>query len=108
VIEPSAAGGVGLDAVWADDWHHQVRVGVAGDRESYYASYDGTTAAIADTASHGWFYRGAHSVHHGHVRGTPTDGLPLGRFIACLQNHDQVGNRPAGDRLHHTIDLEVW
>ena len=30
------------------------------------------------------------------------------RFVICLQNHDQIGNRPTGDRLHHTIDLASW
>jgi maltooligosyltrehalose trehalohydrolase len=108
LIDRPAAGGAGLDAVWADDLHHQLRVAVTGERESYYASYDGTTAAIADTISQGWFFRGAHSVHHQHARGTPTDGLPLARFVVCLQNHDQIGNRPRGDRLHHAIDLDVW
>jgi maltooligosyltrehalose trehalohydrolase len=28
--------------------------------------------------------------------------------VICLQNHDQIGNRPTGDRLHHTIDLASW
>src|SRR6185312_15141768 len=26
-------------------------------------------------------------------------GLPGDRFVACIQNHDQIGNRAAGDRL---------
>ena len=30
------------------------------------------------------------------------------RFVICLQNHDQIGNRPIGDRLHHTIDPASW
>ena len=30
------------------------------------------------------------------------------RFVVCLQNHDQVGNRAAGDRLHHAIAPEAW
>jgi maltooligosyltrehalose trehalohydrolase len=25
-------------------------------------------------------------------------------MVVCLQNHDQVGNRAFGDRLHHTVD----
>ena len=28
--------------------------------------------------------------------------VPMYRFVVCLQNHDQVGNRALGDRLHHT------
>jgi maltooligosyltrehalose trehalohydrolase len=30
------------------------------------------------------------------------------RFVVCLQNHDQVGNRAKGDRLHHTIAPAAW
>ena len=53
LIEPPSAGGAGLDAVWADDIHHQVRVGVAGDRDGYYASYSGSAADLADAIEHG-------------------------------------------------------
>jgi maltooligosyltrehalose trehalohydrolase len=28
----------------------------------------------------------------------------MNRFIVCLQNHDQIGNRATGDRLNQTID----
>ena len=37
IVSPPAAGGWGFDAVWADDFHHQVRRLLAGDRESYFA-----------------------------------------------------------------------
>jgi maltooligosyltrehalose trehalohydrolase len=30
------------------------------------------------------------------------------RFVVCLQNHDQIGNRATGDRLHHGVDAAVW
>ena len=31
--------------------------------------------------------------------GAAAQGLAGDRFVVCLQNHDQVGNRPRGDRL---------
>jgi maltooligosyltrehalose trehalohydrolase len=108
LVRAPSEGGHGLDAVWADDLHHHLRRLLAGDRDSYFGSYPGTTAAIADTIEHGWYYRGQHSPHHGRPRGTPTTGASLSQFIVCLQNHDQVGNRAFGDRLHHTIDLAAW
>ena len=108
LIEPPERGGAGLDGVWADDIHHQIRVAVAGDRDGYFASYSGSAADLADAIAHGWFHRGGPSASHRGSRGTPTDGLPHARFIACLQNHDQVGNRAFGDRLHHAVDPEVW
>jgi maltooligosyltrehalose trehalohydrolase len=108
LVRPIAEGGRGLDAVWADDLHHHLRRLLAGDHDGYFASYPGTTAAIADTIEHGWYYRGQYSPYHGKPRGTPIRGASLSQFVVCLQNHDQVGNRALGDRLHHTIDLAAW
>ena len=101
-------GGWGLDAVWADDLHHQIRVHVAGDRDGYYADFTGSTADLAATLERGWFFTGQHSRHRGGPRGTDPAGLEPHRFVVCLQNHDQVGNRAFGDRLHHTVDLATW
>jgi maltooligosyltrehalose trehalohydrolase len=28
--------------------------------------------------------------------------------VVCIQNHDQVGNRARGERLHHQVDLATW
>jgi maltooligosyltrehalose trehalohydrolase len=30
---------------------------------------------------------------------SPADGRPPAQFVVCAQNHDQIGNRPVGDRL---------
>jgi maltooligosyltrehalose trehalohydrolase len=55
---PVDAGGFGLDALWADDFHHHMRRRLAGDREGYFESYEGGAADIALTLQSGWFYRG--------------------------------------------------
>lgn len=96
-------GGSGLDGVWADDWHHHVRRRVAGDREGYFARYDGTMENIAATLRDGWQHE------------EPDPGAPEGcppanydKFVICLQNHDQIGNRALGERLHHQIAPELW
>jgi maltooligosyltrehalose trehalohydrolase len=108
LVQPAEQGGWGLDAVWADDLHHHLRARLAGDRDGYFEDFSGATGAIADTLRHGWFYRGQRSAYHERPRGTDTVALPLQQFVVCLQNHDQVGNRAFGDRLHHTIDLAAW
>ncbi|HEY2907472.1 MAG TPA: malto-oligosyltrehalose trehalohydrolase [Vicinamibacterales bacterium] len=101
-------GGYGFDGVWADDFHHHVRRAVAGDSEGYYRSYSGTVEDIVETLRRGWFYVGQQCEHLNAPRGSDPGGLPLERFIICLQNHDQVGNRALGERLHHQIDLSVY
>jgi len=100
--------GYGLDAVWADDFHHQIRVALAGDRDGYYADYTGTAADLATTLRQGWFYTGQFSLFLGHPRGAPADDLAPPQFVHCIQNHDQVGNRALGDRLNHAIDLAAY
>jgi maltooligosyltrehalose trehalohydrolase len=105
---PVRAGGFGLDAVWADDFHHHMRRRLAGDHEGYFASYAGRATDIAQTLQSGWFYCGQVAPHTGKYRGTDPAPLDLEQFIICLQNHDQVGNRAHGDRLHHGIDAASY
>ena len=108
MIEDPAAGGWGLDGVWADDFHHVVRRMVAGDRDSYYADFTGDAWELATILRQGWLYTGGHSAHMTGPRGTDPSRLPMHRFVVCVQNHDQIGNRPMGDRLHHSIPAETW
>ncbi|HEU4325324.1 MAG TPA: malto-oligosyltrehalose trehalohydrolase [Roseiflexaceae bacterium] len=100
--------GYGLDGVWADDFHHEVRVSLAGDHEGYYADYSGAAEDLAATLRQGWFYTGQVSAFSGHPRGRPADDVPPPRFVHCIQNHDQVGNRALGDRLNHNIELDAY
>ena len=108
MIEDPAVGGWGLDGVWADDFHHVVRSMVAGDRHGYYADFAGHSRELATIIEDGWLYSGEHSVHMDKPRGTPSVRVPMHRFVVCVQNHDQVGNRAMGDRLHATIPPETW
>ncbi len=108
LLQPESEGGYGLDAVWADDFHHQVRRAVAGDRAGYYADYEGSVSHIAKTINDGWFYEGQLSRVHGRPRGTPATGIDRSRFVTCIQNHDQIGNRAMGERLNHQIPLETY
>jgi maltooligosyltrehalose trehalohydrolase len=100
--------GHGLDGVWADDLHHQLRRHVAGDHEAYFADYTGSIGDIVRTLRQGWFYEGQVSENHGAPRGTPAGGLPPAAFVHCIQNHDQVGNRALGDRLTETVPLPAY
>ena len=104
IIHPPEEGGWGFDAVWADDFHHQVRRLSVGDSDGYYEDFSGTLADIATTIRQGWSYSGQFSAYQGKARGTDPAGVPLERMVVCLQNHDQIGNRPFGERLHHQIE----
>jgi maltooligosyltrehalose trehalohydrolase len=107
VVTP-APEGTGLDAVWADDLHHQLRRHVAGDHEAYFSDYTGSMEDIVSTLRQGWFYEGQRSENHGAPRGTRAEGLPPAAFVHVIQNHDQVGNRAMGDRLTETASMPAY
>jgi maltooligosyltrehalose trehalohydrolase len=104
-LQPVEAGGFGLDAVWADDFHHSLRRYLAGDHEGYFAGFEGTLEEVARCIRQGWLYEGQ-PTPSGKPRGTPARDRPAWQFVYVIQNHDQVGNRAFGERLHHQIGLE--
>ncbi len=108
LVLPPSEDGYGLDGIWADDFHHQLRVALAGDRHSYYGDFSGTPADIARTLEQGWFFTGQKSENQGEARGTPTHGLEPENFVICIQNHDQIGNRPRGTRLSDDVPLSAY
>jgi maltooligosyltrehalose trehalohydrolase len=113
LVTPLEDGGDGLDLVWADDFHQQVHVALTGERGGYYVDYNGTIEELATTLREGWFYTGQHSKwfeHEGRParRGKPARHLAPPRFLYCLQNHDQVGNRALGDRLNHQVEPAAY
>lgn len=97
-VRSTDRGGYGLDGVWNDDVHHAIRVAVTGERRGWYADYDGTAEELADTVEHRWKFRGRHSTYRRRRHGRPVDDVAPHRFVSYWLNHDQIGNRPAGDR----------
>jgi maltooligosyltrehalose trehalohydrolase len=75
----------GLDARWADDFHHAVRTMLTPERHGYYARYAGTAAELARFV---------------------TAGSPASVF--CIENHDQVGNRAHGERFCHLVSPSLY
>jgi maltooligosyltrehalose trehalohydrolase len=108
IVRPPEHGGWGLDAVWADDFHHQMRRLTAGDADGYFQDFSGTTEDVAATLERGWFFSGQHSAYRRATRGTDPSGIARERMVIALQNHDQIGNRAFGERLHHQIDPAVF
>lgn len=94
----------GFDAQWNDDSHHVFHVLLTGECDGYYCDYAETPAQqLARCLSEGFVYQGDPSPHRkGAPRGTPSTDLAPTAFVNFLQNHDQIGNRPFGDRLTET------
>jgi maltooligosyltrehalose trehalohydrolase len=98
VVRPRDAGGQGMDALWNDDFHHSLHVALTGERGAYYADYRGHDD-LALALEEGFVLRGQYSVFRGRRHGTPSPVVEPKRLVVYAQNHDQVGNRPKGERL---------
>ena len=100
LVRPREAGGHGLDAAWADDWHHALHTVLTGERSGYYEDF-GSFEQLAEALRQAWVYDGVRSARLRTGRGAPPAGIAPDRFVIAAQNHDQVGNRAAGERLDH-------
>lgn len=106
MILPREAGGYGLTAQWSDDWHHAVHVALTGETAGYYEDF-AALDALPKAWTRGFFHDGTHSSFRGrdHGRPLPPD-VPAWRLVTYAQDHDQVGNRAAGDRLSASLSTD--
>ena len=98
VVDPPPRGW-GCSAMWSDDFHHALHALAHRRAARLLRGLRGSRAARARAARRASPSRGRpRSSASG--RGAPTRRAsrpPASSF--CAQNHDQVGNRPSGDRL---------
>ncbi len=92
------------DAQWNDDVHHCLHVLLTGESAQYYCDFSAAPHALLCRAlAEGFAYQGERSRFAGAARGERSAHLPPTAFINFLQNHDQVGNRPRGERLAQLV-----
>ncbi|MDX1583332.1 MAG: DUF3459 domain-containing protein, partial [Thermoanaerobaculia bacterium] len=99
------AGGYGLDAQWSDDFHHSVHALLTGEKEGYYEDFGGIwhlERSLRDV----FVYDGRYSRHRRRRHGAPVSETDASRFVVCIQNHDQIGNRMNGDRLASLVSFD--
>ncbi len=104
LLRPREQGGFGLDAQWNDDFHHALHAVLTGECNGYYIDF-GTMADLAKALTQGYVFDGQYCKYRQRRRGRPPTGLSGHHFLAYTQNHDQVGNRPEGDRLSHLVSV---
>lgn len=104
VVTSRDAGGYGLDAQWNDDFHHAVHAILSGERSGYYTDF-GKLADVATVLKDVYVRGGRESEYRRRIHGRPVRGLSGHRFVGFLQNHDQVGNRPKGDRASQFLNI---
>jgi len=104
LIRPREAGGYGLAGLWSDDFHHALIATLTGDGSGYLADFV-SPDALAKVLRGGFFHDGTYSSFRRRRHGRPLDPQTAAwRLIVCAANHDQIGNRAAGDRLRARAD----
>ena len=108
MVAPLEAGGRGMDAQWDDDVHHALHALLTGERRAYYVDF-GSLEVVAKVLTSAFLHDGTFSTFRGHVHGRHVDRsiTPGHRFVVCLQNHDQIGNREAGERITALTSLAL-
>jgi len=106
MILPREAGGHGIHAQWVDDWHHAAHVALTGETAGYYADF-ADPGALPKVWAGGFFHDGTYSSFRGQDWGAPVPSeVASWRFVEFAQDHDQIGNRAAGDRLSQSLPFE--
>jgi maltooligosyltrehalose trehalohydrolase len=106
MIQPREVGGHGMTAQWCDDYHHAVHAALTGEHDGYYSDF-ASLAALAKTATSGFFHDGTYSSFRGRPHGFPIPAdVPTWRLVTFAQDHDQIGNRAEGDRLTEALSAD--
>jgi maltooligosyltrehalose trehalohydrolase len=103
LLDPPQSGGAGLDAQWSDDFHHSLHAVLTGERFGYYADF-GRPEQLVKALNRTFVYDGVYSEFRGRRHGGPVGSHPSDRFVISVQNHDQIGNRPGGERLSALLE----
>jgi maltooligosyltrehalose trehalohydrolase len=105
VISPPESSGHGLDAQWNDDFHHALRALLTGERNGYYGDF-GQFSNLVKAFQEGFVLSGDYSAYRKRRHGSSSSGVLPSQLVAFSQNHDQVGNRMAGERPGAHLSLQ--
>lgn len=99
------------DAQWSDDIHHALHALLTEESCWYYADFNGRIDLVGRSLAEGFAWQGEYLKNAKRHKGEPSAFLPATAFVSFMQNHDQMGNRPHGERISTMIPpeaLRVW
>lgn len=105
-IKHPDAGGMGFHAQWLDDFHHALYVLINPDDRNRYRDFE-MVEQLAKAYKEGFVHSGEYVNFRKKRHGRSSAGISGEKFIAFNQNHDQIGNRPGGERLSHLVDFDT-
>jgi maltooligosyltrehalose trehalohydrolase len=102
LVRSRDAGGYGLGASWADEWHHALHAVLTGENSGYYADF-GPLRLLAKALRQAWVYDGAYSPYRQRVHGRPVTGA--GRQpVRGLHPEPRPDRQPGGRGAHRGAD----
>jgi len=103
-VLPPQRGGEGFNTQWSDDFHHSLHALLTKEQAGYYKDF-GKIEDLARVLRDGYSYAHRYSRHRQRHHGRAAGDIAGHRFVVCLQNHDQVGNRAIGERIGHLVSV---
>jgi maltooligosyltrehalose trehalohydrolase len=107
ILNSRAEGGHALDAQWLDEFHHSMRAYLTRANRAYLADF-GELRHIQKAITEGFVHDGGYSSYRRRHFGSSSRDLPGNRFVAFIQNHDQIANTSQGARLSHLVSIEQY
>ncbi|GAB3527284.1 malto-oligosyltrehalose trehalohydrolase [Pontibacter brevis] len=105
VVARTEVGGFGFNAQWLDDFHHALYVLLDKEGLRFYEDF-GKMEQLSKAFTDGFVHSGDYVKFRKKTFGASSASVPGNHFVAFNQNHDQVGNRPEGERLSVLVDFE--
>ena len=105
IISQRKEGGYGLDAVWHDNLHHAIHALLTGERNWYYSSF-GTLRELKGALQE----EKVNCDQISPLRNPESCAdirVNSKQLVVFSQNHDQIGNRPLGERLMSIAGFEA-
>jgi maltooligosyltrehalose trehalohydrolase len=105
VIRSSEVNGYGFDAQWLDDFHHALYTLVDPKGRERYSDF-GHIEQLAKAINHGFVSSGEYVAFRKRRYGASSAGISGDKFVVFTQNHDQIGNRIAGERSSMLVGID--
>ncbi len=95
----TSASGFHFHSQWNDDVNHALYAQLSGETWRHYENF-GSFADVVKALDKGFVLDGTRfDKHHRYLLGTDGADTKAIEHVVHIQNHDQVGNRPFGDRM---------
>lgn len=107
VIQRREKGGHALDAQWHDEFHHTLISMLTGARRGFLGDF-GKLCQFRKAIAEGFVYDGTYSRYRQRHFGSSSRNEPGERFVAFIQNHDQIANTAQGSRLSQLVSREQY